>query len=451
MIEQFFSDPDTLSRLHMAPAGEHLDAFAEELWRQGYAKSTVRDKIRHVSQLCRWLERQGFSVQCLDEERLRAFHCVRGKRFDDRCRHWKTLTDFLKQLRASGVVPTPCAASEEDTLHPIERDFARYLEQERGLADKTLACMLPAVRRFLQEHYDKGPVNLAELTAKDVADFILAHLRHAKPASARAAAAYLRSFFRFLHQRGDTTTDLAAAIPALSNWRFSRVPKFLVPEAVEKLLQSCNRKTPTGQRDYAILLLLARLGLRGGEVAHMVLEDVDWAAGEIVVRGKSAREDRMPLPHDVGQALAAYLHEGRPRCASRRIFIRARAPHQGFAGPVAICDIVRRALACSSSDRTRLARNSGLSHSSAPSPSKWSNLTRKSPGSSAIRPHPAPTRPTPLPFASPPTPHRATRSARSTSSYDREITRKRTNCGCSARWGKSPKALPHTIIHTVIC
>jgi site-specific recombinase XerD len=343
MIEQFFSDPATLSRLQTAPAWEHLDAFAEDLWRQGYAKSTVRGKVRHVSHLCRWIEQQGLSVHCMDEERLRTFHCLRSKRFRGEC-YWKTLTDFLKQLRVSGVVPTPSVASEEDTLHPIERDFERYLEQERGLADRTCAVMLSVVRRFLREHYGKGPVNLAELTAKDVTGFILAHVRKTGPASARTVATHLRSFFRFLRQRGDTATDLAAAIPALSNWRLSGVPKFLAPEEVDRLLQSCDRSTSAGQRDYAILLLLARLGLRGGEVAHMVLEDIDWAVGEIVVRGKSAREDRMPMPHDVGQALAAYLHEGRPRCASRRVFIRARAPHQGFAGPVAVCDIVRRAL-----------------------------------------------------------------------------------------------------------
>jgi site-specific recombinase XerD len=280
----------------------------------------------------------------LDEKQLLAFRRARGKRFHDSCSDRKTLTDFLKQLRASGVIPTPSVTSEEDALHPIERAFARYLKQERGLADRTIACMLPVVRRFLQEHFNERPVDLAELKAKDVTGFVLGHVRETGSASARAAATYLRSFFRFLHQRGGTATDLAAAIPTLSNWRFSGVPKFLTPEEVEKLLQSCDRSTSTGQRDYAILLLLARLGLRGGEVAHMVLEDIDWAAGEIFVRGKSVREDRMPLPYDVGQALAVYLREARPQCASRRVFIRARAPHQGFAGPVAICDVVRRAL-----------------------------------------------------------------------------------------------------------
>jgi site-specific recombinase XerD len=157
-------------------------------------------------------------------------------------------------------------------------------------------------------------------------------------------ATYLRSFFRFLYQRGDTTGDFAAALPMIAYWRLSNIPKFLEPEEVERILDNCDRSTITGQRDYTVLLLLARLGLRGGEVANMVPDDIHWAAGEIVVRGKSAREDRMPLPQDVGGALATYLRHGRPRCTSRRVFIRARAPYQGFSSPVAVCDIVRRAL-----------------------------------------------------------------------------------------------------------
>jgi len=182
MIDQFFSDPATLSRLHTAPAWKHLDAFAGNLWKQGYTKSTVRNKIRHVSRLCRWLEQQGLSVQCLDEKRIRAFHSVHGKRFHGRGCYWKTLTDFLKQLRASGVVPTPSMANVEDTLRPIERDFARYLEQERGLVDKTIAPMLRTVRKFLREKFGKRQVNLTELTAKDVTGFMLAHVRETGPA-----------------------------------------------------------------------------------------------------------------------------------------------------------------------------------------------------------------------------------------------------------------------------
>ena len=124
----------------------------------------------------------------------------------------------------------------------------------------------------------------------------------------------------------------------------SRLPKSLEPDHVERLLEACPQDTPVGQRDYAILLLLARLGLRAGEVVHLELDDIDWEKGEISVRGKSIRHDRLPIPQDVGEALAKYLRYGRPRSPSRRVFIRMKAPRQGFAGSPAICDVVRRAL-----------------------------------------------------------------------------------------------------------
>jgi site-specific recombinase XerD len=138
--------------------------------------------------------------------------------------------------------------------------------------------------------------------------------------------------------------DLAASVPSVANWRLSDLPKFLEPEQVERLLKACNRATSEGRRDYAVLLLLARLGLRAGEVVHMELDHLDWENGELMVRGKSVRQDRLPIPKDVGEALAAYIGDGRPRCSSRSVFLRLKAPQQGFTSSVAICDIVRRAL-----------------------------------------------------------------------------------------------------------
>ena len=134
-------------------------------------------------------------------------------------------------------------------------------------------------------------------------------------------------------------------VPTVANWDLSELPKFLKPEEVESLLQSCDKSSLIGKRDYAVLLLLARLGLRSGEVVHMVLEDIDWEAGELIIRGKSARQDRLPLLQDVGEALATYLCHGRPHCSSRRVFIRQLAPHKGFSSSTAIGDIIRRAFA----------------------------------------------------------------------------------------------------------
>jgi site-specific recombinase XerD len=164
------------------------------------------------------------------------------------------------------------------------------------------------------------------------------------PRRAQLVTTALRSFFRFLCGRGNISMDLAASVPSVASWRLSDLPKFLEPEQVERLLNACNRATCDGRRDYAVLLLLARLGLRAGEVVHMTLDDIDWENGELMVRGKSLRQDRLPLPKDVGDALAAYVCEGRPRCSSRRVFLRLKAPLQGFTNSIAICSIVQRAL-----------------------------------------------------------------------------------------------------------
>jgi integrase/recombinase XerD len=153
----------------------------------------------------------------------------------------------------------------------------------------------------------------------------------------------LRSFLRFLCQRGSIKTDLASALFGVAHWRLSHLPKSLPPDQVERLLRCCDRRTASGQRDYAILLLLARLGLRGGEVLAMTLDDLDWERGEILVRGKGQRFERLPLPKDVGTALVHYLRQVRPMCSTRKVFIRLKAPYRGLR-QTAICCVVRRAL-----------------------------------------------------------------------------------------------------------
>jgi site-specific recombinase XerD len=154
----------------------------------------------------------------------------------------------------------------------------------------------------------------------------------------------LRSFLRFLRQRGDIELDLATGVPTVADWGLAKVPKFLASEHVERLLQSCDQHTTIGQRDYTILLLLARLGLRAGEVVHLGLDDLNWEAGLLSVRGKGGYRTRLPLPTEVGSALARYLRYGRPACATRQVFVRMKAPRIGFASSVAIDSIVRRAL-----------------------------------------------------------------------------------------------------------
>ena len=154
----------------------------------------------------------------------------------------------------------------------------------------------------------------------------------------------LRSLLRFLHQRGDIATDLADSVPATASWSFAGLPKYLSPRQTELLLKTCKHDDPVAQRDRTILLLLTRLRLRASEVVHMTLDDIDWDAGELTVRGKGGRQDKLPLPRDVSQSLAKYLQQVRPKCACRNVFIRSRAPHRGFTESSAIAYIVRAAL-----------------------------------------------------------------------------------------------------------
>jgi site-specific recombinase XerD len=199
-------------------------------------------------------------------------------------------------------------------------------------------------RDFLEDRFGGQALHLERLRSQDLHGFVLREVRRVSRTHGKGAVTALRSFLRFLLQRGAIHIDLALTLPGVASWRLSHLPKSLPPEQVERLLLCCDRSTPAGKRDYAILLLLARLGLRAGEVLAMTLEDLDWGRGEIVVRGKGQRLERLPLPAEVGKALACYLCDVRPACATRRVFIRMNAPQQGLASPVAICCIVRRAL-----------------------------------------------------------------------------------------------------------
>jgi site-specific recombinase XerD len=253
----------------------------------------------------------------------------------------RLLLDLLRDLR---VLPEKPREDDHSPRHATEISFERYLIEERRLSQATLRNTLPFVHRFLSERFEGRPVCLRDVRPSDVTQFVLRHAHTMSPSRAKLLVGALRSYFRFLQLCGEITTDLSAAVPTVPNWRLSTVPKSIAPGQVELLLKSCNRQTATGRRDYAILLLLARLGLRAGEVAALSLEDINWESGEITVRGKLSRRDRLPLPTDVGEALSAYLCDGRARCATRRVFLTSRAPIRELAGRHAVGAIVERAL-----------------------------------------------------------------------------------------------------------
>jgi site-specific recombinase XerC len=222
--------------------------------------------------------------------------------------------------------------------------YEKHLRSERGLVSATVVNYVPFARRFLVERFQHGPVLVRELKATDISAFVLRHAPTMGCRRAQLMTTAFRSFFRFLFQTGELQADLAVSVPTVADWRLSTIPKHLRPEEVRRVLGGCDRKTSAGRRDYAILLLLARLGLRAGEVVSLGLDDIDWRAGEILIRGKGLLHDRMPLPVDVGEALTAYLRMDRPRCQTRRVFVCMKAPRSGFGGPSTVSTIVRRAL-----------------------------------------------------------------------------------------------------------
>jgi site-specific recombinase XerC len=207
-----------------------------------------------------------------------------------------------------------------------EQEFKRYLSQERGLSTPTLANYLPFVHQLLLERYGNGPIDFGKLSAKDILRFVQRHARDHSPGRAGPMAAALCAFLQHLRYRGEITTDLAACVPTVANWSHATLPKFLKPGQVDQVLKHCDRRCATGRRDYAILLLLARLGLRAGEVSALTLDDIDCEEGSLAVLGKGGREVKLPLPAEVGEAIVDYLQNGRPHCVSRGLFLRQRAP-----------------------------------------------------------------------------------------------------------------------------
>jgi len=344
MMAVFQLTPAKLDRFRQGPLGPYLDDFANWLSKQGYSYQVGMQKIRLIALLSLWLEQKQVEIRLLDELRTAAFLKAQRKplRRHRQVRH--TLSQLLQHLRRSNLIPIPpCPQAESPTDHLID-DYLRFLTDERGLCKNTLARYLPVVRRFLASAFGAKVLHLSELAAADIYGFILRERRAYSPKQVQLTTAALRSFLGFLYQRGQLARPLAAAVPAVATWRLSDLPLFLEPEHVQQMLQSCDQSNACGRRDHAVLLFLARLGLRSGEIVHLCLEDIDWNAGTVLVRGKSVREERLPLLSEVGSSLATYLQNGRPPCATRRVFIRMKAPHLGFSSSVAICDIVRRAL-----------------------------------------------------------------------------------------------------------
>lgn len=344
MLQQRFANGDT--NQESGVIGAYVDSFATHLEACGYAPPTIQSQLKLLSRFNEWLIRRRADLHQLNDELVARFlkHCTRRGFVQRGDAH--TLWQFLIHLRTCGVLAPVAPVVDDSPLGQLQREYVRHLTAERGLAPVTVSGYVDVLRRFLTEQFGNGPLDFSALTVSTITTFVIRQARTMSPRYAQGMVSALRSICRFLQQRGAIDRDLATALPSVSDWRLATIPKYLSPEEVEHVLQTCDRQTAIGRRDYGILLLLARLGLRAGEIIALELDDIRWRAGEILVRSsKRLPQDRLPLVAEAGDALATYLRRDRPRHTTRRVFLCTRAPRRGFANPSTVSTIVRRALA----------------------------------------------------------------------------------------------------------
>lgn len=308
------------------PLVPHVERFWAELLREGYAQLSGANLLRVAAHVSRWLDDRGLSAGDLTEKRIAQFAAHRRRQGYTQFLTPRAVEPLLKYLRMVGVAPPPEVAPETP-VDRIVREYREYLAAERGLATITIFHYTRFARHYIAAEFDTRAPDWHGLDAGDVLRFIAREFRQSSVGTCKLTVTMLRSFLRYLHVRGAIAHDLAECVPAVAGWRLSSLPKGLEAEQVKRLLASCDSRSLAGIRNLAVLHLLARLGLRAGEVAALTLDDIDWRSGEIVVRGKPRRESRLPLPSDVGKAIVAYLRR-RPRVASRALFLGVTAPNR---------------------------------------------------------------------------------------------------------------------------
>ena len=318
--------------------------FGERMAASGYAPASLKSAARLVRSFATWLDQRGICGRSIE------FGLVDEYLADRFAHRWPrrgeafTLREFVGLVSIDGHA----GAKQPMAIAPavqVRRKFEHHLLHERGLAPASIRLYGDAVGRFLEHVFGAGEVRLGELSAAHIVGFVqldAARLQHPKRAKVMTSA--LRSFLQYGRYLGDIRIDLHASVPTVANWSMAGIPRSISPSQVDSVLARCDRRCAGGRRDYAVLLLLARLGLRAGEVVELMLDDLDWHEAAIRIRGPAQRCDQLPMPADVGAALVDYLRHGRPACAARNVFIRSRAPHRGWHGPSAVSCIVFRAL-----------------------------------------------------------------------------------------------------------
>ena len=327
MIEQFYKQSYALRHLRSGATGPHMDAYASHVAATGFTHHTSREKLRGAAHLGHWLDKQGLDLAFLDEDVLEDFFahfsgctCVRKNKGDYR-NYYAAARCFLAWAREVGAVKT--AAPEPPPVPPLIAQFEGWMLLHRNVSPVTLHdCYRLQLRRFLDAVGDDP----STWDAGGIRQFIIERARCTGPSSAKKAVAAVRMLLRHLAITGRCSPYLVDATPKIAYWRLSALPTFVAPEDIQRIINAADPNTRQGRRDRAMLLLMARLAMRAGDVAALTLSDIDWADATVTVKGKARHASRLPLPQDVGEAILAWLVDGRPEHDDDHVFLTLRAP-----------------------------------------------------------------------------------------------------------------------------
>ena len=313
------------------PLLDHFEELGRELLALGYTPLSANNVLRVAAHLSRWLESHRLSLEDLTHEHIAAFFRARRRARYTQFLTPNALQPVLRYLVSTGTTTRlELIATPAGPLEQLLCDYAHYLQTERALTFGVVRRYRDSAQCFLETRFGTDSLQLDELSPEDVIHFVLRQSRRYSTGSSKLHVSALRSFLRYLYLNGLVAVDLRGAVPSVAGWRMTGLPRGLDEAEVQRLLRSCDRRTRSGRRHYALLLLMVRLGLRRCEVAALTLDDIDWRRGEITVRGKG-REEPLPLPPDVGEALMRYLQmfQSHPR-DQRHVFPRTCAPR----GPI---------------------------------------------------------------------------------------------------------------------
>lgn len=323
---------------------QYIDDFAAVERDIGYSPLTIACHVPLLRTFDKWCALHSIVVARIVEKHIDKFIRTRVKTGPSYHKGRIVLVRFLKYLRQRNVTNIP---SRKEPVHPSDRiisQFTWHLEHDRGFSKGTVVRYGYCVRLFLGFHFGKKPINLRLLQCADLQGAVVDDMRRFGSSHAKSLAIGLRCFLRWLHLRGIIRTNLAGCIPSIANWKLQRIPTIISAQEVNRLFRSCDRHSQMGRRNYAIILLLARLGLRAGEIVALRLEDIEWHSGMLHISGKGNIRRRLPIPPDVGAALACYLRYARPRCRDRHVFLCMNAPHRSLGHSSTVSSIVALAL-----------------------------------------------------------------------------------------------------------